>query len=120
MHFFGICFPLQRQYSVGSRQGILAPLGSFSLIQGVLEMSTTKRHTRWAGRLFGRRSRSPSWCQARLRLEPVEDRLVPAAAAVLDPSLGLRTVVSGLITPTAMVFLGDNDFLALEKATGKV
>ena len=76
-------------------------------------MSTTKRHTRWAGRLFGRRSRSPSWCQARLRLEPVEDRLVPAAAAVLDPSLGLRTVVSGLITPTAMVFLGDNDFLAL-------
>ncbi|HLJ97524.1 MAG TPA: TIGR03118 family protein [Gemmataceae bacterium] len=53
-------------------------------------------------------------------LEPLEDRLVLAAAAVLDPNLGLRTVVSGLVSPTAMAFLGDNDFLVLEKTTGKI
>jgi uncharacterized protein (TIGR03118 family) len=39
---------------------------------------------------------------------------------VLDPNLGLRTVVSGLTTPTNMAFLGDNDFLVVEKNTGKV
>jgi aldose sugar dehydrogenase len=40
--------------------------------------------------------------------------------AVLDPELGVRTVVSGLVTPSTMAFLGPNDFLVLEKNTGAV
>src|SRR5207302_2314409 len=54
-----------------------------------------------------------------LSLEAFEDRLV-LSPTVLDPNLGVRTVVTGLTTPTTMAFLGDNDFLVLEKATGKV
>jgi glucose/arabinose dehydrogenase len=39
---------------------------------------------------------------------------------VVDPNLGVRTVVSGLVTPSTMAFLGPNDFLVLEKNTGAV
>ena len=39
---------------------------------------------------------------------------------VIDPNLGVRRVVSGLVEPTTMVFLGSNDFLVLEKSTGRV
>lgn len=39
---------------------------------------------------------------------------------MLDPSLTVRTVVSGLTTPTSIAFLGRNDILVLEKNTGKV
>src|SRR5688500_3029006 len=47
----------------------------------------------------------------------------PAAAQapeMLDSRLIVRTVVSGLSQPTNMAFLGPNDFLVLEKATGRV
>jgi glucose/arabinose dehydrogenase len=37
-----------------------------------------------------------------------------------DPNLDVRQVVSGLITPTSMAFLGEDDFLILEKNTGQV
>jgi glucose/arabinose dehydrogenase len=40
--------------------------------------------------------------------------------SLVDPNLGVRTVVEGLDQPTSMAFLGPNDFLILEKATGKV
>src|SRR5215208_2623106 len=40
--------------------------------------------------------------------------------AVLDPTLGVRTVVGGLVTPTNIAFLGANDFLVIEKNTGRV
>jgi aldose sugar dehydrogenase len=39
---------------------------------------------------------------------------------VVDPNLAVRTVVSGLITPSTMAFIGPNDFLVLEKNTGAV
>jgi len=39
---------------------------------------------------------------------------------VVDPNLAVRTVVSGLNSPTSMAFLGPDDILVLEKATGKV
>ena len=39
---------------------------------------------------------------------------------ILHPRLGLRTVVSGLVTPTSVAFLGADDLLVLEKDTGKV
>src|ERR687887_524971 len=44
----------------------------------------------------------------------------PEAPTMLDPSLSVSTVVSGLDQPTSMAFLGPNDFFVLEKATGKV
>src|SRR5262249_2960458 len=44
----------------------------------------------------------------------------PEGPKMLDPSLTVKTVVSGLEQPTSMAFLGPNDFLILEKATGKV
>src|SRR5205807_2598664 len=45
--------------------------------------------------------------------------------SVLDPNLGVKTVVVGLNQPTSMAFLPTkdtmvNDILVLEKATGKV
>jgi glucose/arabinose dehydrogenase len=39
---------------------------------------------------------------------------------MLDPNLDVRAVVSGLITPTSLAFLGTNEFLVLEKNTGRV
>src|SRR6266545_2462687 len=39
---------------------------------------------------------------------------------MLDANLGVRTVISGLVTPTSLAFLGSNEFLVLEKNTGKV
>jgi glucose/arabinose dehydrogenase len=38
----------------------------------------------------------------------------------VDPNLGVRPVVSGLVTPSTMAFIGANDFLVLEKNTGAV
>ena len=43
-----------------------------------------------------------------------------AAPEVLDPELAVRTAASGLDQPTSMAFIGANDMLVLEKATGKV
>jgi glucose/arabinose dehydrogenase len=43
-----------------------------------------------------------------------------AGPAVVDSDLDVRTVVGGLALPTTMAFLGPNDFLVLEKSTGKV
>lgn len=39
---------------------------------------------------------------------------------LLDPRLTVRTVVSGLAQPTGMAFLGPDDFLVTEKASGRV
>jgi glucose/arabinose dehydrogenase len=44
----------------------------------------------------------------------------PPSPVMLDPNLGVRTVVTGLNQPTSVAFLGANDMLVLEKATGKV
>jgi aldose sugar dehydrogenase len=43
-----------------------------------------------------------------------------AAPSVVDPNLAVRTAASGLDQPISMAFLGPNDMLVLEKATGKV
>lgn len=39
---------------------------------------------------------------------------------MLHPDLGVRTVVSGLMQPSTMAFIGENDLLVLEKSTGRV
>jgi len=51
--------------------------------------------------------------------------LAPAAAAqtaptVVDRNLSVRTVVSGLTQPIGMAFLGPDDMLVIEKASGQV
>ena len=52
------------------------------------------------------------------------DRLRVAAQttgpAMLVPQLGVRAVATGLNQPTTIAFIGENDMLVLEKATGKV
>jgi uncharacterized repeat protein (TIGR01451 family) len=40
--------------------------------------------------------------------------------SMLDPNLSVHTVVSGLSQPTCLAFIGMNDFLILEKDTGRV
>src|ERR1700704_777193 len=42
------------------------------------------------------------------------------APSVDDPNLSVRTVVSGLTTPSTMAFIGTHDILVLEKNTGTV
>jgi len=46
----------------------------------------------------------------------------PAAISptMLDDNLTVNTVIAGLDQPTSMAFIGPNDFLILERATGKV
>src|SRR5207237_9902754 len=44
----------------------------------------------------------------------------PEGPTMTDPNLKVTTAVSGLDQPTSMAFLGPNDFLILEKASGKV
>jgi aldose sugar dehydrogenase len=43
-----------------------------------------------------------------------------AAPALVDPDLSVRTAVSGLDQPISIAFLGRDDMLVLEKATGNV
>jgi glucose/arabinose dehydrogenase len=43
-----------------------------------------------------------------------------ASAQMLDPSLHVRTVISGLTSPIAFAFLAPNELLVLEKDTGRV
>ncbi len=43
-----------------------------------------------------------------------------AGPEMLDSSLGVRTVITGLVTPTSLAFLTASEFLVLEKNTGKV
>lgn len=45
---------------------------------------------------------------------------VARAQTLLDPSLSVATVVGGLSQPIAMAFLGPNDILVTEKASGQV
>jgi aldose sugar dehydrogenase len=50
---------------------------------------------------------------------------LPAQAAaqaptVVDPNLAVRTVATGLMQPTGLAFIGPNDMLVNEKATGRV
>jgi glucose/arabinose dehydrogenase len=40
--------------------------------------------------------------------------------SMIDPRLAVRTVVTGLVTPTTLAFIGPGDFLVLEKNTGRV
>ena len=42
------------------------------------------------------------------------------APTVVDPALTVRTAVSGLVQPTALAFIGPNDMLVNEKASGRV
>jgi aldose sugar dehydrogenase len=43
-----------------------------------------------------------------------------AGPSMLAPTLGVRTVAGGLVTPTSIAFIGPNDILAIEKNTGRV
>ena len=42
------------------------------------------------------------------------------APEVVDPDLTVNTTIAGLTQPTSMAFIGDDDFLVLEKGTGQV
>jgi glucose/arabinose dehydrogenase len=42
------------------------------------------------------------------------------APTVIDPALSVRTVVSGITQPTGLAFIGPNDMLINEKASGRV
>jgi glucose/arabinose dehydrogenase len=58
-----------------------------------------------------------------LALAVVATTCLPAATraqSLVDPSLTVTTVTSGLSQPIAMAFIGANDILVTEKATGQV
>jgi glucose/arabinose dehydrogenase len=70
--------------------------------------------------LPGRTSRAhPGRLPCPLRLEQLEERSL-LSPTLLDPNLGVRAVATNMNSPTTMAFLGDNDFLVLEKTTGKI
>ena len=47
-------------------------------------------------------------------------QLAGAQPALVDPHLSVRPVIEGLDQPIGMAFLGPNDFLVIEKASGQV
>jgi glucose/arabinose dehydrogenase len=51
-----------------------------------------------------------------LRLEQLEERSL-LTPTILDPTLGVRAVATGIVNPTTMAFLGPDDFLVLEKGS---
>src|SRR4051794_12837042 len=59
-----------------------------------------------------------------LLLIPFLVAVAPLALAInptlADPNLRVTSVVTGLSQPTGIAFLGPNDFLAIEKASGQV
>jgi len=55
-----------------------------------------------------------------LALRPAMLGAQNGAPQLLVPNLAVRTVVSGLVTPISLAFLGPEDFLILEKDTGRV
>jgi aldose sugar dehydrogenase len=59
-------------------------------------------------------------CSAALALSARPAGAQPPAPSVVDPNLAVRTVVSGLSQPTTMAFIGNDEFLILEKASGRV
>ncbi|WP_175649145.1 PQQ-dependent sugar dehydrogenase [Micromonospora avicenniae] len=44
----------------------------------------------------------------------------PGGPTMLDPKLAVRTAASGLVSPTGLAFLGDDDMFVIEKTTGRV
>ncbi|MFC0505420.1 PQQ-dependent sugar dehydrogenase [Micromonospora costi] len=44
----------------------------------------------------------------------------PGGPTMLDRKLAVRTAATGLVSPTGMAFLGDDDLLVIEKTTGRV
>jgi glucose/arabinose dehydrogenase len=56
--------------------------------------------------------------RVRPHVEQLESRDCPAA--VLDPNLAVRDAITGLNQPTGLAFLGANDVLVTEKASGMV
>ncbi len=69
--------------------------------------------------------RGMRWTRRALTLAVAVPLAVTGTAAaqtpeVLDPDLAVRPAVSGLAQPVSMAFLGDDDFLVLEKASGQV
>src|SRR5262245_40154149 len=55
-----------------------------------------------------------------LVLTPTFLRTQGTSPEMLDPTLSVGPAVTGLTTPTSLVFLGADDFLVLEKDTGRV
>jgi glucose/arabinose dehydrogenase len=55
-----------------------------------------------------------------LTLVPQSQAAHAAGPTMLHPLLSVRPVVAGLAQPTSIAFLGQNDLLVLEKATGQV
>src|SRR6266511_1655685 len=55
-----------------------------------------------------------------LTLVPQPQTASAAGPTMLDPLLAVRPVVSGLVAPTSIAFLGPADLLVVEKVTGRV
>ena len=73
-----------------------------------------RKGTRWLRRGFVLALTTP------LALAPAAWGQEPGAPEVLDPGLGVSAAASGLAQPISMAFLGDDDVLVLEKASGRV
>jgi aldose sugar dehydrogenase len=82
-------------------------------------LSPVSRHTRYARR--GWLLAAFVIAAATLTIAP-DSRVIAQAPepTMTHPDLAVRTVVTGLDSPTTMAFIGRNDMLVLEKNTGKV
>lgn len=70
--------------------------------------------------LFSTRVRAPGLNLSHLVLVLVSSGFAMAQPSVTHPDLEIRTVLTGLTTPTGIAFLGPNDFFVIEKNTGRV
>jgi aldose sugar dehydrogenase len=62
----------------------------------------------------------PMVCAALMVGAPAASNSQVTSPLLVDKDLGVRTVIANLQQPTSMAFIGANDILVLEKASGKV
>jgi aldose sugar dehydrogenase len=85
---------------------------------------TTRHVSRGSALMLGSLLALAAGCTDEYPTEPVA-RKAPVVALedgprLVDPNLAVRAVVTDLVTPTSMSFLGPDDILVLEKNTGRV
>lgn len=85
-----------------------------------MKFDSMPRSTTWACARQAKKMSAALSLACGLMLGSLAMAQTPVPPSVVDPDLVVRTVVTGLVQPTTMAFIGNNDILVLEKASGKV
>jgi glucose/arabinose dehydrogenase len=92
-----------------------------SQAKGVMnQLSFQKRIEAFHANIFGCCRRTVGALITSLALWHSGSDRASADPVLVDSNLAVRTVITGLLTPTTMAFIGTNEFFVLEKTSGKI